>query len=389
MKKNKFTKYFLSALSIASSLLAIAACSNEGNNENLDVNQNASHVKFDGKDLLGRDVHIDKNVDRILCIGASALRLYSYVGDMSKLCAVEAYEVSDTDKVPVRPYNYAYREVFKSLPSIKSGGPMQPANPEAILSVKPDVIFSLYNDVEKMNKLESTINIPVVCLSYGMSDPFSDEVTKSLDLIGKISKTEEKANEKISYIKSIKKDLNTRTSKIKDENKPSVYLAYNTYNGGKGNIGDTLANYTCFKETNANNVLAGHDFGTNNPSLDLEKVVELNPDIIFVDVFNYEKLVIDYKSDKRQSLNKINAFKNNQIYIQMPFNQYYTNIDIAMADCYFIGQVMFQDEFKDIKIEDKYNEILSTMLNKEMNYYARTISDTKLGFTRVDLTNIK
>ena len=112
---------------------------------------------------------------------------------------------------------------------------------------------------------------------------------------------------------------------------------------------------------------------------------------MFVDVANYSKLVADYKSDKKPSLEKISAFKNGEIYLQMPFNQYYTNIDIAMADCYFVGATVFKEQFKDINITEKYNEILSTLLNKNMNYYERTLKDTpnNLGFQKVDLATIK
>lgn len=364
---------------LACSLLGLVSC----NNNEQEVIEDIEVV-----DCLNRTVKVKKNNERILCIGASALRLYSYCGDLEKLCGVESYEI-ESPKLPVRPYSYAYKDYFKTLPSIKTGGPMTPADPEAILSAKPDLIFSLYNDVEKMNNLQSKIDVPVVCLSYGKSDPFSDDVYKSLDLIGQLSGTKERSDKVVSYIKGLKEDLNNRTKDIKEEDKKSVFLAYNTYNGGKGQIGSTLVNYTCFKETNSKNVVSGLDFGTNNPDLDLEKIIELAPEVVFMDVMNYSNLVADYTSEKKESLNQIPAFKNNEVYVQMPFNQYYTNIDIAICDSYFVGKTLYADAFKDVNVEEKYNEILSTLLNKEMDYYSRTIEDTKMGFTKLDLTTIK
>lgn len=384
MKNKLIFTSFLSFMLISTTILGVSSCGETKNDNHIET--------IEITDALGRKVNAKKDNQRVLCIGASALRLYSYVGDMNKLCGVEAYETSEQDKVKIRPYNYAYRDLFKTLPQVKTGGPMQPANAEAILAAKPDIVFSLYNDVEKMDQLQAKINTPIVCLSYGKSDPFSNEVYNSLELIGKLVNTTARATEVISYIKNLKSDLNNRTKDIPESDKKKVFLGYNTYNGGAGEIGSSLVNYTCFKETNAKNVLTEDlNLGTNNPTIELEKLIELNPDIMFVDVANYSKLVADYKSDKKPSLEKISAFKNGEIYLQMPFNQYYTNIDIAMADCYFVGATVFKEQFKDINITEKYNEILSTLLNKNMNYYERTLKDTpnNLGFQKVDLATIK
>ena len=384
MKNKLIFTSFLSFMLISTTILGVSSCGETKNDNQIET--------IEITDALGRKVKAKKDNQRVLCIGASALRLYSYVGDMNKLCGVEAYETSEQDKVKIRPYNYAYRDLFKTLPRVKTGGPMQPANAEAILAAKPDIVFSLYNDVEKMDQLQTKINTPIVCLSYGKSDPFSNEVYNSLELIGKLVNTTARATEVISYIKNLKSDLNNRTKDISESDKKKVFLGYNTYNGGAGEIGSSLVNYTCFKETNAKNVLTEDlNLGTNNPTIELEKLIELNPDIMFVDVANYSKLVADYKSDKKPSLEKISAFKNGEIYLQMPFNQYYTNIDIAMADCYFVGATVFKEQFKDINITEKYNEILSTLLNKNMNYYERTLKDTpnNLGFQKVDLATIK
>lgn len=388
MKNKLIFTSFLALTLVSTTVIGLSSCGPKDDKPTPDQEPTTIEIT----DTLGRKVTAKKENQRVLCIGASALRLYSYVGDMTKLCGVEAYETSEQDKVKIRPYNYAYRDLFKTLPQLKTGGPMQPANAEAILSVKPDIVFSLYNDVEKMNQLQSTINTPVVCLSYGKSDPFSDDVYKSLELIGQLVGTTARATEVVSYVKSLKEDLNNRTKNIAEDSKKSVFLAYNTYNGGKGAIGSSLVNYTCFKETNCKNVLStAGNLGTNNPDIELEKLIELNPEIMFVDVASYGNLVKDYTSEKKASLDKIAAFKNGEIYLQMPFNQYYTNIDIAMADCYFVGKTVFPEAFKDIDVTKKYDEILSKLLRKEMKYYERTLQDTpsNLGFQKVDLASIK
>ncbi len=337
-------------------------------------------------DLRNRTVEVPKEVKKVACIGASALRLYSYVGDMDLLAGVE--DIEKGSNMPVRPYLFAYQDKFQTLPSLGAGGPSSSANAESILSCEPDVIFSLYDNVEQMNQLQNQIHIPVVCLSYGGSDPFSEQVYTSLSLIGKIIHQEERSNEVIAYIQSIQKDLNDRTKDIPDEEKISVYLAHNTYNGGKGSFGDSLVNYSCFREVHAKNVLSSLNLNTNNPTIEYETILSLDPSVIFIDIANIANLKNEYQEHKN-IFNQLQAFKNNQIYVQMPFNQYYTNLEIALADSYYIGKVLYPEQFDDIQIEEKFDEICIKMLKKEMNYYEKTTSFYQMGFGQLDVSTLQ
>lgn len=377
IKLNKLSKLlFVGMLSF--SAVSLIGCENPSNS---DSSNNATYTITD---LRGRTVEISNDINRVVCIGASALRLYSYVGDMNKLVGVENFEKGDN--APVRPYSYAYKDFFKTLNSIGAGGPNSSADAEAIITARPDVIFSLYDNVDEMNNLQNQVGAPVVCLSYGGSDPFSEQVYTSLSLIGKIINNEERSNTVIDYIKNVKKDLNDRTKDIKDEDKPTVYLGNNTYNRGNGKFGDTLSNYACFREINAKNVLAGGNYPS-NPSLDYETIITLNPDMVFIDVANISTLKAEYNQNK-EIFEQLNAFKNNEIYVQMPFNQYYTNLEIAIADTYYIGKVVFPDAFKDVNPETKFDEICSTMLNKEVNYYQQVSEYFHQGFGKLDISSL-
>lgn len=343
---------------------------------------NSENQTYTITDLRNRSVEVPFQVNKVVCIGASALRLYSYVGDLDKLVGVEDFEKGNM--MPVRPYSYAYKDLFTTLPSVGAGGPNSTYNAEAILSVKPDVIFSLYDDVLAMNELEKTVQIPVICLSYGGSDPFSEQVYKSLEIIGQVVQNQERANTVINYIKDLKKDLNERTINILDEDKPRVYLGCNTYNGGKGSFEESLVEYACFRELNAKNILSNQDYPTNNVTVSLETIVSLNPEMIFVDVANINNLKSEYQ-EKKAVFETIDAFKNNNIYIQMPFNQYYTNLEIALADCYYLGSIMYPEAFKDLDPISKFDEICSTMLNKNENYYELVSSFYNQGFGLLSL----
>lgn len=379
-KQTKLFAVSLAAVMVAS-VLSLASCVKNPSKE--DEEESSSEKSYTVVDLRGREVEIPSSVDRIVCIGASALRLYSYVGDMNKLVGVEDFEKGDL--MSVRPYSYAYKDLFTQLPSCGAGGPTGTADAEAIVSCLPDAVFSLYSDIESMDALQDRIGVPVVCFSYGGSDPFSDSVYTSLELMGKISGTEERAEAVIRYIKDIKEDLNARTADIAEEDKPTVYLGSNTYNGGNGSFGDTLVTYAPFRELNAKSVTSGLDAGTNNPTLDYETILSLNPDKVFIDVANISKLKAEYQSH-REVFDELAAFQNNEIYVQMPFNQYYTNLEIAIADSYYIGSVLYPEAFADIDPEEKFDEICSFMLGKEVNYYERASSFYGRGFGRLDVS---
>ena len=331
-------------------------------------------------DMRGRTVTLKTDIKKVVCIGASALRLYSYVGDMTKLCGVESFEISKM--TPLRVYAYAYKDLLETLPSCGAGGPNSSEDAEAILSCSPDVIFSLYSSVENMDKLQNDTGIPVICLSYGNSDPFSDKLKNSLTLIGKIMNDEKRAGEVVSYIESISDDLNKRTENVSDESKLKVYLGNNTYNGGKGSIGDTLTDYALFRELNANNVVNKENYDTSNPTLDLETVVSLNPDVIIIDAANISKFKEEYENNKDVFLS-ISAVKNGNVYVQMPFNQYYTNIEIALADSYYIGKVLYPEEFSDVDEAEKFNEICTFMLRVEKDYYSAITEKLGVGFSKL------
>jgi len=75
-------------------------------------------------DMIGRQVEIvPGSYQRVVCIGAGALRLYSYVGDVSLLCGVEDIDNTTLEERPkmfdgvARPYVMVYGDTFAALPS--------------------------------------------------------------------------------------------------------------------------------------------------------------------------------------------------------------------------------------------------------------------------------
>ena len=138
-------------------------------------------------DLIGREVAVTPgSYRRVVCIGAGALRLYSYIGDVSLLCGVEDIDNETLSERPkmfdsvARPYVLAHSDMFASLPSCGVGGPnAQSPEAEKILTCEPDIVISLYGDADKANALQEQLGVPVVTLMSGPDSVFTRDSTKA------------------------------------------------------------------------------------------------------------------------------------------------------------------------------------------------------------------
>ncbi len=318
-------------------------------------------------DSAGRTVTIPKAVKRPVCIGAGALRLYSYIGDMSILAGVEECEKGFL--ISARPYQYSNEKLFKSLPTIGTGGPQGTADAEAILSVSPDVIFAVYVSFEPadFDEIQKKTGVPVVALSYGKSEAFDSAVESSLKIMGKVLNRTDEAEKTVNYINSIKNDLSQRTKDIPESDKKSAYLGCLNKFGSHG-IGSSTANYSLFDAVNTVNVLDKAGYKGYQGDIDAETILKLNPDVIIVDAGGLGIFKDEY-AKKTEVFNSLSAIKSGEIYVQMPYNAYYTNLEIAYANAYFIGKTLFPKQFADISPAEKLDEITKILLGTECADY--------------------
>ncbi|WP_202320157.1 iron ABC transporter substrate-binding protein [Archaeoglobus neptunius] len=341
---------FLLVLLVLASLVAGCAQKSETKAETVKV-----------VDLLGREVEVPKKVERVVALGPGALRLIVYLNASDMVVGVED---SETMWSPMgRPYRMAHPE-FAELPVVGKGGPSPTPNPEAIVAVKPDVIFACYMDASAANSLQEQTGIPVVVLSYGELGNFrAKEIYDSLRLAGKILGKEKRAEEIINFVESAYSDLTRRVEGIPDNEKPTVFIGALGFKGGHG-IESTQCNFPPFMAVKARNVAceakrSGAFF------IDKEQLLEWNPDIIFIDESNLHLVITDYKKNA-DVYRSLKAFKNGKIYGILPFNYYTTNIETAIADAYYIGKVLYPDRFADLDPAKKADEIFEFFVGKKL-----------------------
>lgn len=338
-------------------------------------------------DLVGRTVEIPTEVNRVVCIGAGALRLYSYIGDLNKLCGIEDVDKDNTGvgkMLSVRPYKLANSEIFNNLPSCGVGGP-QAQSPEAekILACKPDIVLSLMKDVKTIDTLQSQINVPVVVFDYGKTEAFDETLFKSIDLMGKVLNKENRAKEILDYIKNIQKELNDLTKDVAEDKKPGMYIACQANWGSKG-FESSTANYSIFDVSNIKNVL-DKDFNGYQKEVDLEYLLKVNvPDKIVIDASGLNIFKNQYADNEKAKIyNQLKAFKDEEVYLELPYNSYYTNLEIAYVDAYFNASISYPEIFKDFDLNKKAKEIFKFFLGKDC--YEDTVKALGYNFEKINL----
>lgn len=324
-------------------------------------------------DMIGREVEIiPGSYENVVCIGAGALRMYSYVGDIALLCGVEDIDNESLEQRPkmfdgvARPYMLAYGEEFSALPSCGVGGPnAQSAEAEKILSCAPDIVVSEYEDVEKADALQEQLGVPVITLSTGKNAVFDDAFFGSMKLLGTVFGREERADEIVSFVKSEREEISRRTADIKDEDKPGVYIC------GLGNWGTTnhlmtAMNFCSFEVANVRNVCTDLSGPAIQP-IEAEKFASLGEDmdIMIIDAAAVKNIKPLYAEDSTM-FDTCKAWRDGEVYLQLAYNAYYTNYETVLCNTWFIAKTVYPELFEDIDMTEKTNEITKLFLGSEL-----------------------
>ena len=358
-----------------------------------DTNKPKEEVKVN--DLLNREVAVTPgSYKRVICIGAGALRMYSYVGDLDKLCGVEDIDNSSLETRPkmfdgvARPYFIAGEETFKKLPTCGVGGPQsQAAETEKILNCNPDIIISEYEDKDKADNLSNLVKVPVIVISYGSSGVFDEKVKTTITLLGKVFDKEAKAKTLNDFIAANKSAIETKVKDIVVENQKKVYVC------GLGNWGTTnhlmtAQNYAPFKVCKINNVVSG--LAKNGiQAIEQEKFLDLAPDmdIMIFDAAAIKNIKGLYKENPHM-FDSCKAWQDGEVYLQMAYNAYYTNLEIALCNTWFNAKVVYPELFSDIDIDTKLDEITEAFLGVKLANKIKEYPMSYGGYSKINKETI-
>jgi iron complex transport system substrate-binding protein len=313
-------------------------------------------------DLAGRTVSVPGQATRIICVGPGCLRLICYLGAQGSVVGVEAFEKT---RQTGRAYAYATPEV-RTLPVIGPGGPAnvnKEPDLEAVLKVKPEIIFATYLEKARADGLQRKIGIPVVTLSYGKFGSFDNELYSSLALAGKILGRERRAEEIAAFMEKTKRDLAKRTEAVSKASQPTVYVGGVGYRGAQG-MESTETNYLPLEWIRARNMAKGEG-KEGHLFVNKEKILAWDPDIILVDALGLSVIASDYDK-KPQFYQALKAFKAGRVYILWPFNAYMTNVETVIIDAYMAGKILYPALFRDVAIEKKTDEVYTFFLGRSV-----------------------
>lgn len=368
-------------------LLSLCACDGQKG-----PNGDANEITV--TDMIGREVTVTPgSYKRVVCIGAGALRMYCYIGDVALLAGVEDIDNTTLGERPMmfdsvaRPYVLAFGESFHKLPSCGVGGPLaQVAEAEKILSCNPDIVISEFEDVAKSNALQQQLGVPVITLGAGADGVFDEKFAGTMELLGKVFGKEEKAAKLVKYVADEKTAIEARVADIREEEKPSVYIC------GLGNWGTTnhlmtAENYISFRIAGVKNVVSGLS-NQGIGAIEEEKFVELGEkmDIIILDAAAVKNIKPLYAEDKTM-FDTCKAWKNGEVYLEMAYNAYYTNYEIALINTWFIAKTVYPEAFADIDLTAKTNEVTKMFLGVELAEEIFACPGSYGGYQKIDTGN--
>jgi iron complex transport system substrate-binding protein len=338
-------------------------------------------------DAAGLTHTIPKQIKHIICSGPGCLRLVSYLGAQDLVVGVDDIEKRN-GIFDGRPYFYANPQ-FSKLPVF--GGFRGQDSPEKIISLSPlpQVIFKTYatwgyNPV----KLAKKTGIPVIPLEYGDLAHNRKDFYQALTILGLALDKQARARELIDFFDSQISQLENRTNKVNQNQKKTCFVGGIAFKGPHG-FQSTEPQYPPFQFVNAENIAKP---GPGEPKLrqsnfSKEKILALDPQVLFLDLSTLQ-LGQDqgglYELKQDPVYQALTAVKNKAVFGVLPYNGYTQNHGSILADAWFIGKILYPEQFSDIDPAKKADQIYTFLLNQPLFSQMDTVFQ-HMAFKRVDL----
>ena len=318
-------------------------------------------------DAFGREVTIPENPERIAVVGSGSMRYFMYLGlDTDMFVAVDAQDG--------RLYSYSFEQRPYALahPELKEKQAVGPTkgvvDNEKLLMSGAEVLFmggSTSSNAEVANEIQEKTGIPVVMFYVGNYVTDSEEIQDSLLMLGEILGKEQRAKDLIAYFDAVEDDLQKRVKGLSADE--TVYVGGVAYNGVHG-LDGTDPTYYPFAVLNLKNAASAVSSvsQTGYAQISKEKLLEWDPDFIIVDLATLTAAeggaLVELKNDP--SYKELTAVKNNMVYTVNPHTAMNVNHETTLANAYFIGKLLYPEQFEDIDPVKKADEIYSFVVGE-------------------------
>ncbi|NMC48173.1 MAG: iron ABC transporter substrate-binding protein [Desulfovibrio sp.] len=315
-------------------------------------------------DSFGRILTVPDGISRVICSGSGCLRLLTYLTAQDAIVGVDSIEKQGS-RVDVRPYALANPR-FKNFPLF--GEFRGKDNPELILALNPapQVIFKVDpKTLDESITLEEKTGIPVVTLRYGDLLDGRAAFYASLRTMGGLMGKSDRAEKVVAFFEETIADLEKRTRDIPEADRTSVFLGGVAFAGPHGFLSTEPA-YAPFSFVHARNPAYSKQL---KADISKEKIVEWNPDVIFLDLATMrsgDKSGGLYELQNDTVYRSLSAVKSGKVYGLIPHNSYNTNFESTMANAYFVGKLLYPDRFQDVDPASKADAIFGFLDGKPL-----------------------
>lgn len=365
----KKTTRLLSLLLAAVLLLALGACAKQGDEPGKAETRTIT-------DMLGREVEIPDTVEKIVPLGNTP-RMITYLGLTDR---VVGYSGMEPERVtPVCAYAYVNRDAWAELPIV---GTDSAGNtdyyPEQIIAAAPDVILCT-SPADMADNIQKQTGIPVVAVAQGTL--FGEDYDAALLLLGDVCGVRERAQAVVDYLHDSLDELKTRTADIPESDRPAVLSAAATFKGVHG-IEGVRVNDPVMDAAGVRNIAAGTPGTGDAVILDKEQILGWNPGWIFLDSGGVG-LVRQDAAESPDYYEKLDAFGAGHVYQYPSSTAYYVNLEISLANSWYVASLMYPEQFKDVDMTARANEIFRFFLG--VDDYMSVLNDSGAGYGAVTL----
>jgi iron complex transport system substrate-binding protein len=367
-----------------STLLIMALASNAASNEHLDgsnMSQSMANSSICGSDLkivrdgFGEEVSLCTPINRIVSPWCTNNELLKVLDASDKIVAVDSSMTGVSTGL------------FPELKDLPDCGGWNEPDFETILSLRPDLYIpwlvttaseeDRYGITRKRLLEERLPGIPILCLDnneYRGADYFLDEVR----MLGEILDKRAQSDDFIEFYENCTAPITKGIEGLSEDEKPRVWITSLFFTGNKV-TGSPYA-YTGFAPIDlagGENIASG--LGGYGKKVDLEWIVEENPEYIFIQIWAAGNKKSPYDSDyplsiakeqveeilKMPQLAQVDAVKNKRVYV-IQYSHFTKGPSRAIATAY-LAKLLHPDLFVSLDPIKMHQEYVDRFLKINFN----------------------
>ena len=222
-------------------------------------------------------------------------------------------------------------------------------------------------------------------LKYGSKGVFDDYVKQSFEMLGKAFDKEERALELNNYIDVCKNDIFNRTANLNNEESSKKVYVCGLGQWGTTNHLMTAKNYEPFNVAHINNICDSVLTNNGIQSIEEEVFVDIGKDVdvMIIDAAAVKNIKPLYQNNPTM-FDECKAWQEGEVYLQMPYNAYYTNLEIVLINTYFNAKCVYPELFLDIDMDELTDEVTFKFLDEKLNDEIKTYQHSYGGYQKID-----